>query len=291
MANLTKKLACDESLTSLCFLVFYFCCLKLANMIPYTHKGWNIVELSDVDSTNTWIHDKFSCSEIKSWTAVRSANQKAGRGQRGNSWLSEPGANLLFSFLYQPKALHATQQFLLSQTVSLAVVDWLLSFTPHACIKWPNDIYVGEQKIAGILIENILLGEYINASIVGIGININQTDFSSDLPNPISLAMVTHKTFDIKTELNHLLDCMERRLHMFENEYSNQLSKDYTQYLLRFKKLGVFTANNEIFDAQIVDVLPSGEIVLKLANETLRQYGFKEVRHVFESGFTKNIVV
>lgn len=260
-------------------------------MIPYTHKRWNIVELSDVDSTNTWIHDKFSCSEIKSRTVVRSANQKAGRGQRGNSWQSEPGANLLFSFLYQPNMLHAANQFLLSQTVSLAVVDWLLSFTPHACIKWPNDIYVGEQKIAGILIENILLGEYINASIVGIGININQTDFSSDLPNPISLAMVTHKTFDIKTELNHLLDCMERRLLLFENERFSQIASDYTQYLLRFKKSGVFTANNEVFDAQIVEVLPSGEIVLKLADESLRQYGFKEVRHVFESGLSKNIVV
>jgi len=260
-------------------------------MIPHNHNRWNIVELSDVDSTNSWIYDKFSGSKIKSGTVARSAFQQAGRGQRGNSWQSEPGANLLFSFLYQPVKFRAASQFRLSQTVSLAVVDWLLSFSPNVFIKWPNDIYVGKKKITGILIENILVGEYINASVVGIGININQTDFSSDLPNPTSLALLTNKKFDLANALLDLLHCMDKRLIQFEKKEFEKLNSDYTQHLLRFNKPGLFVANGEQFEAQITKVLPSGEVVLQLNDGSIREYGFKEVSHVFELRPTGNIVV
>ena len=260
-------------------------------MIPCNNKRWNIVELSDVDSTNSWIHDKFSGAVIQSGTVARSAFQSAGRGQRGNSWQSEPGANLLFSFLHQPKAFHATNQFLLSQAVSLAVVQWLLPYTPLACIKWPNDIYVGEKKIAGILIENILVGHLVDASIIGIGININQTDFSSDLPNPTSLALLTNWHYDVAEELVKLLNCMDNSLQVLEEKKYETLTFDYTQHLLRYQKPGLFMANCETFSAQIIEVKPWGEIVLQLEDGSLREYGFKEVRHVFESTKNTSIIV
>lgn len=260
-------------------------------MIPYKHKRWNIVELSEIDSTNSWIHDKFSGDEIKSGTVARSAFQSAGRGQRGNSWLSEAGANLLFSFLYKPNKLHATNQFLLSQTTSLAIVDWLTAYTHNACIKWPNDIYVGEKKIAGMLIENILIGHFIQASVIGIGININQTDFSSDLPNPTSLTLETNQHFDINEALLELLDCMDKQLFQLENNEIEQINTNYKQRLLRFMQPGLFMSNCKQFSAMVTDVLPSGEIVLQHTDGSTHEYGFKEVSHIFNSQSDKNIIV
>ena len=159
-------------------------------MTPHPH----IIRLDNVDSTNTYLSG--IASNSPHGTCVLADRQSAGRGQRGNTWESEPGKNLTFSVLLRPDGLHASQQFRISQAVSLAITDTLDGFLPEgieAKVKWPNDIYVGNRKICGILIENTLCGAAIQHSIIGIGLNINQRDFLSDAPNPVSLYQLTRK--------------------------------------------------------------------------------------------------
>ena len=126
-------------------------------------------------------------TEVAEGTVVLAKEQTSGRGQVNNTWESSYGDNLLMSIVLYPEFLHAGNQFLLSKFVSLAIVDFLSYYLENVTIKWPNDIYVGNKKIAGVLIENSLRGAFISSSVVGIGLNVNQTEFSSSIPNPTSL--------------------------------------------------------------------------------------------------------
>ncbi|MCF0173541.1 MAG: biotin--[acetyl-CoA-carboxylase] ligase, partial [Bacteroidales bacterium] len=132
--------------------------------------------------------------------------QTAGKGQRGNRWESAPGENLTFSTMLKPRGFAAERAWLISQSVSLGICDFLHIKGLEAKIKWPNDIYVEDRKICGILIENSISGTLLSSSIVGIGLNVNQLSFSEDIPNPISMAMVTGQRYDIKSEIVTLLE-------------------------------------------------------------------------------------
>lgn len=138
--------------------------------------------------------------------------QTAGRGQRGNSWESEDGANLLFSFVLYPDFLEARKQFYLSQITALALQEVLSQYTDGIRIKWPNDIYWKDKKICGTLIENDLTGIHISRSISGTGVNLNQERFVSDAPNPVSLFQITGQRYDRKEILHQL---MERVAHYY----------------------------------------------------------------------------
>lgn len=127
---------------------------------------------------------------------------ESGRGQRGNSWESEPFKNLTFSLLLRPEHIPANRQFLLSEIVSLATVDVLNRYATGFSIKWPNDIYWHDKKIAGILIENVLSGSTFSRAIIGMGLNINQKNFYSDAPNPVSLYQITGRTYKIEKILD-----------------------------------------------------------------------------------------
>ncbi len=154
-------------------------------------NDYNVVWLEEVDSTNNYLKEWFRREPLGEGTTVVADYQTRGRGQRGNGWSSEKGENLLFSLLLYPKGIKANEQFILSRIASLAV-KWVLDrFTGDICIKWPNDIYWGEKKIAGMLIENDLLRGEVTRSVVGIGINVNQRRFPAELPNPVSLRQIT----------------------------------------------------------------------------------------------------
>ena len=147
--------------------------------------------LAETDSTNTYLQQLDADRHLPEGYIAYTDTQRAGRGQRGNSWESQPGKNLTFSLLLRPEHIPANQQFLLSQAVSLAATDVLNRYASGFSIKWPNDIYWEDKKIAGILIENVLSGSTFARSIVGIGLNINQERFISDAPNPVSLFQIT----------------------------------------------------------------------------------------------------
>ena len=162
----------------------------------------NIEILDSCDSTNAVLASR---PDAQHGTVVATRSQTAGRGQRGNSWEAEPGTNLTFSLLLRPQGFPAARQFELSMLVALGVADVLNSLFGRlgfrdlkARIKWPNDIYVGHKKIVGILIENQLSGAGIDRTIVGIGVNVNQTRFLSDAPNPTSVALLTGRTLALE---------------------------------------------------------------------------------------------
>ncbi len=147
-------------------------------------------------------------------SVVAARGQTAGRGQGDHRWHSTPGENLTFSILYRfegPFALAASDALLITQVTTLGLRDYLLGHGVQARIKWPNDIWVGDRKICGILIENILEGNRILAGIVGIGLNLNERDWPAALPNPVSLYELTGRTYEPETELPRLSKAICRR--------------------------------------------------------------------------------
>lgn len=154
-----------------------------------------ILKLQQADSTNSWVSENWDSLSKPSF--VVAVSQIKGRGQRGNSWESENGKNLTGTFAFVAKGILPQEQFLISEAVSLAVVDTLADFGIDVKVKWPNDIYWNDKKICGILIENTILGKEITRTIAGIGLNINQKEFLSDAPNPVSMAQITGSEFNI----------------------------------------------------------------------------------------------
>lgn len=217
--------------------------------------------------------------------AVMALAQTAGRGQRGNHWEAEPGMNVTLSLLLRPAGLPINQQFLISEAVALGVADVLRDLMPgrkDIAIKWPNDIYVGDKKIAGILIENSLLGADIRSCVVGLGLNVNQGLFRSDAPNPVSLYQLTGRLHDVPTVAQMLVDAMLRRYEAAmadhgatHGEYFGNLYRaDGLFHLFRDMK------TMRTFQARITAVAPTGHVTLTLPDFSQRRYAFKEVAYL-----------
>ena len=222
--------------------------------------------------------------ELPHATVVSTYNQTAGRGQRGNSWESEPHKNLTFSVLLKPQHIIAREQFYISEIVSVAIVNTLRKYIidQPIAIKWPNDIYVNDDKICGILIENTLSGYSISQSIAGIGININQQTFLSNAPNPISLIHYINTPTSLEKILEEVTDEIISLFNHYNStqEYDN-LHDLYTSMLWR--KDGYFlysTPNGSPFLAKIENVAPDGILTLcdNLGNS--HKFAFKEVQAI-----------
>ena len=196
--------------------------------------------------------------------------QTAGRGQTGNSWESEEGKNLLCSILLPPDK----NLYFLNIAVGVALLRVIgEAFT----IKWPNDIYYGDKKIAGILIENAIIGNEIKYSIAGIGLNVNQTEFHSDAPNPVSLKQIYGTEFDIDQLMNRVLEAVHKVL----NEPEEEVWAYYKSHLYRREGFWPFEDQNGTFEACIENVLPTGEIVLRDQQGKERKYHFKQVKYIY----------
>ena len=239
-----------------------------------------IIWLQECGSTNAELS---AMTDAPTNTVVATRCQTAGRGQRGASWEAEPGKNLTFSQLLRPAAISPAHQFELSMLVSLAVtdtVDGLLA--GHGCrlktkIKWPNDIYVNDSKLAGILIENKLMGAAIDRSIVGIGLNVNQEIFRSDAPNPVSVAQLCGHT----TPLEPLLETLTQRIADYIDNYdgdSTALKTRYMQALYRGdgNDYTFSLPDGTTFKAAIRDVATNDMLTLSDGNS----YAFKEVAYI-----------
>ncbi len=216
---------------------------------------------------------------------VMAVRQTAGRGQRGNSWESEPGANVTMSVVICPDGVKAVEQFIISQAVSVSIVEVLRHYLPdlrsEIAIKWPNDIYVGDRKICGILIENALNGDSIVRSVVGIGLNVNQTEFVSDAPNPVSMKQLSGRDFDVE-EIARLIGdtflrfcgslCLSDRVEKLRSRYFSMLWRSLGYYPY------VDSATGERFEARISNIAQSGLITLTERSGNKRTYAFKEVQ-------------
>lgn len=215
-------------------------------------------------STNTLLKELIAKGQEPKF--IYAGYQTAGRGQTGNSWESEEGKNLVCSILLPPDK----NLYFLNIAVGVAILRLLgEDFT----IKWPNDIYYGDKKVAGILVENAIIGNEVKYSIAGIGLNVNQTEFRSDAPNPVSLKQITGKEYDIDALMQRLYEAIQAVLK--EDVWS-----EYKDHLYRREGFWPFEDKNGVFEARIEDVLPTGEIVLCDKSGQTRQYGFKQIKFI-----------
>ncbi|MBN1186373.1 MAG: biotin--[acetyl-CoA-carboxylase] ligase [Bacteroidales bacterium] len=221
-----------------------------------SHK--NIIHLKEIDSTNKFAREMEGIDEIADGTIIWADNQISGKGRGRNVWISEDGRNLTFSNIFHPVFLPVDFHFYLSKMVSLAVVDFLAKYVKNVKIKWPNDIYVHDEKIAGILIENKIMLNMIKNSIIGIGINVNQ-DFSNlNLPNPVSLKQLTGSEFDIAHLLDEVIYCLDNRYSQLKEKDYQGLDKDYSMFLYKKDQICGFVKYGESFNAIIKGVTEDG---------------------------------
>jgi len=240
----------------------------------------NIQRLKETDSTNKYLVEQLSREYLPDFSVITTDFQSSGRGQRGNSWESERGKNLLFSVLLRPESVPARSQFLISQIASLAIKEGLDRFAAGFSIKWPNDIYWNEQKICGMLIENDLAGAMLSQSILGIGVNINQNLFISNAPNPVSLKTITGNHQDREVILADILRILATYYDLLRKGETELINRRYHHSLFRKEGYYLFADKNGRFSARIVGVEPDGELILSTETNEKRGYLFKEVQFV-----------
>ena len=238
--------------------------------------------LQVVDSTNRYIRD----NAVRLWhqakgckaVCVTAESQTAGRGQRGNVWHSQQGVNLLFSIMVRPLFLSASRQFLLSEAVALAIRRVLLSYGINAMLKWPNDIYIDCRKISGVLIEIDYSGCSVEQAIIGIGINVNQTEFPSMDKNPVSMKTLLGHSVDRDELLLRIFDAFMHYYDILRCDDASYLHSEYRQYLLGLGEERSYIDEAGAFKAVIEDVEPTGHLLLRRDDGSLARYAFKEVQ-------------
>lgn len=236
-----------------------------------------IYRIAETTSTN----DDAKRPEYRHGDIVWAERQTAGRGQRGHSWTSPEGENLTFTLVLEPVFLPVGEQFLLSEAVTLALTDTFAAFGIDARIKWTNDIYAGDRKLVGILIEHHLAGGRLARTVAGIGINVNQTEFDPALPNPVSMAMVAGRTFDRGEVLEAFRRHIGIRYAQLELDERETLQRDYRERMYRLGERHTFRyPDGTPTEASIEGVRPTGELLLRHADGTLREYLFKEIEFV-----------
>ena len=236
-----------------------------------------IIRLDETDSTNRYMQQLLAERTLPEGSLVVADFQTAGKGQVGNSWEAERGANLLFSLLLRPDFLPANRQFLISQIASLSVKETLEAYTDSIRVKWPNDVYWKDRKICGMLIENDLAGAYLHTSVIGIGLNVNQQCFRSDAPNPISLAQITGQTHDREEVLQRFLRTFFAYYIRLLQEDEAAIRQTYREALYHGDGYYRYADKAGTFEAYIEDVEPTGHILLRLRDGEIRRYAFKEV--------------
>ncbi|MFC2118936.1 biotin--[acetyl-CoA-carboxylase] ligase [Bacteroidota bacterium] len=238
-----------------------------------------VYKVKSIDSTNNYAQKLIDDKAINEQIVVITQNQTQGKGYGRNSWESQSGMNLTLSYVFFPLYLKAEEQFIISKAISLGIKDFIELFVEDAKIKWPNDIYVSDNKIAGILIENTVCGDNITNSISGIGININQMDFHSDLQNPISLKLITGIEYKLEDCFELLNDIIENRyLQLTENP--KKINSDYIKALYRYKEFCPYKSHNNWFNGRIVDIDIFGRIIIEKESGEKSFFGYKELEYI-----------
>lgn len=240
--------------------------------------GKNLVFVPQCHSTNTLLMELAQKTQPIEGTLVITANQTKGRGQRGNGWETEPAANFTISLLLRPTFLMAKDQFQLTQAISLGIADYLSErLTKSISIKWPNDILVGNKKITGILIENTLSGDYIQQSIIGIGLNVNQTIFN--ISTATSMQLENGYSFQLQEELGLLLANIEKRYLQLRAGKKLELNEEYLKRLYWKGEVRKFSANEKILVGKIEGVDSIGRLLVRQGDK-VDSFGLKEIAFV-----------
>ena len=232
--------------------------------------------IEEAQSTNTLMAAADHARHLPHGAAIMARSQTAGRGQRGNHWESEPGKNVTLSIMLRPQGVDAREQFLVSEAVAIATAETVreLSGLP-AEVKWPNDIYIGDRKIAGILIECALEGQRISRAIAGIGLNVNQTAWLSDAPSPVSMRELTGAAYDVEATARMLVEKTARLTAALPSS-ADETERRYASLLWRREGIHSWedAASGEVFSAGIARVERTGRLVM----DNGRCYWFKEVK-------------
>lgn len=244
----------------------------------------------ELPSTNDYAAELIAKSTPPEGTVVRAATQTAGRGQYGSRWESTPGLNLLLSVIYHPSWLETGAQFYLSMAVALSLHDAVCDLpstvhppSPPVKIKWPNDLYIGDRKAGGILIQNTLSGQFLQSSVIGIGLNVNQLEFDPSLPNPTSPALAFGRDFDLEALAEHLLECLEQRYLQLKSGRQAEIKAEYERHLYRLDVPARFARpDGAEFTGVIRGVRADGRIRLE------QEAGLEEVFDLKELRFMQN---
>lgn len=243
--------------------------------------GKSVLILEETDSTNAFAQRILRDQPVEG-TVIWALSQYAGKGQASNHWESEKNKNLTFSVILYPKFLNPVDIFYLNKITSLAILKALFSFIPDQRIeiKWPNDIYVNQKKIGGILIENNI-DIRLNSSIIGIGLNINQIHFSSWIDHKTtSLKKITQKEYNLTTVLNEINYWLEHYYQSLKAHFLDGIDREYLQNLLGYQELGRYKIDNQEFEGTIIGVHKDGRLALQHSNFEVKNYLFKEIEFV-----------
>ena len=239
--------------------------------------GSCIMRILEVGSTNNYAAEQLLTNRPQEGTVYVANSQVDGRGQTSNKWESEPNMNLTFSIVLYPDFLEISNQFEISKAVSLGITDFLKERTGLVSIKWPNDIYLGNGKIAGILIENSVRINKISTCIIGIGLNINQKIFKGGAPNPVSLSQITGFEYNLEESLTGLCQQIDTRFQQLINGGFNKIDVDYSEILYKAGVWSIYRDDNGNFRGRILGVDRYGRLKIEIEGGTIRKYQFKEV--------------
>jgi BirA family transcriptional regulator, biotin operon repressor / biotin---[acetyl-CoA-carboxylase] ligase len=259
----------------------------LAHPSALSTIGKPFIELQSVDSTNNYARGLIDQNSGANGTAVFAHEQLKGKGQRGKQWISKKDENLLLSIIIEPKIVEIREPFRLTAPIALAALQL---FSDHAgeatFIKWPNDLYWNDKKAGGILVENIISSNSEGIpdwrwAIAGIGININQTDFPADLPNPVSLKQITGKNNDpielAKELCNHISD----QLELMRSKGFDKIHEEYNKRLFKKEEMIRLKKGNRIFEARLKGVSTSGKLIVE--HGIRGEFSFEEIEWIKES--------
>lgn len=240
--------------------------------------GIKVIKLDTVDSTNNFLKG-YKSADGEKMTVVVAKVQTAGRGQGSNHWESEMGKNLTLSILVHPTMVPVARQFLLSEAGALALYDVLGRYlgADDVSMKWPNDIYWRDKKISGTLIETNLGGGHIRDCVFGIGLNVNQREFHSDAPNPVSTYQILGHEIDLKKLLDEIVTSFIHYFEIIENGDYATISELYHAGLYRAHGFHKYCDKDGEFEAAIVEVEDSGRLILRDKDGVIRSYMFKEI--------------
>lgn len=244
--------------------------------------GKFLLHLPSVDSTNNYAKDFLAKSSPIDGTVILADEQVAGRGQSGTIWLADANKNLTFSIIYHTSFLRATEQFYLNMAISLGV--WSMVNSQWSAerksklstkIKWPNDIYANDKKIAGILIENTISGMNLKYSVIGIGLNVNQDNFPKEI-NATSFKILLEKDTDKNIILDTVLASIEKYFLLLKERKFDRLKKEYIENLFRYNIISKYKKAEEIFEGSIIDIDEIGNLMLETTTG-IQKFRFKEI--------------
>lgn len=236
------------------------------------------IPLDTVSSTNDYLHG-YAPQTLHRITLATAQFQTAGRGATGG-WESQPGCNVVFSLLTQPRMVQARRMFVLSQVIALSVYDALSTYATGFSIKWPNDIYHRDRKVVGMLIENDLCGRAVTRCIMGVGVNVNQTTFVSDAPNPGSLALILGHPVDRQQVMQRIMQCFDHYYTLLEQGQEQAIHERYLAHLYRQGEEHEYSDESGRFRATLLTVEPTGHLVLRDSEGSERRYEFKQVKYI-----------